>query len=515
MGGAALEWLERVRDQLGRVLTGPQGVAVLPALCMLAFWSGGENALVIVTAALTIAYFLGGAFNPVTQRLTGRANQIPKSEYAQATQNVFDQTQAKTLHSATFAIELEELDQFTDKFGKAATEKTLALLGDRLGTVLRDGDIISQLAPSTFGICLAPVRHLDLEICIQLATRIQAALEEPLSVDGTTGYVSASIGFCQENRAPSPDGNSWLEAAKTAAHAAQQRGPSTIRAFSDQMREKARHRSDLFNEVVIALEKGQIQPWFQPQISTDTGAITGFEALARWDHPEQGILTPPDFLPAIEAAQLTGRLAEVIIYHAFNALNDWDKAGVAIPKVGINFDGADLNNPKLLEKIEWELDRFNLTPDRLAVEVLETVVAGEPDDVIARNINALGKLGCWIDLDDFGTGNASIASIRRFAVNRIKIDRSFVMRADRDAEQQRMIGAILTMAERLEIETLAEGVETVGEHVMLAQLGCDHVQGFGIGKPMPFEVTLDWIARHNAKLQEVPKIMGNQRQQRS
>jgi EAL domain-containing protein (putative c-di-GMP-specific phosphodiesterase class I) len=116
-------------------------------------------------------------------------------------------------------------------------------------------------------------------------------------------------------------------------------------------------------------------------------------------------------------------------------------------------------------------------------------------------------MGCRIDLDDFGTGTASIASIRRFAVSRIKIDRSFVMKADRDPEQQRMISAILTMAERLGIETLAEGVETVGEHVLLAQLGCDHVQGFGIARPMPFEKTLDWIAQHRAKLSDMPRIM--------
>ena len=116
-------------------------------------------------------------------------------------------------------------------------------------------------------------------------------------------------------------------------------------------------------------------------------------------------------------------------------------------------------------------------------------------------------MGCRIDLDDFGTGHASITSIRRFAVTRIKIDRSFVMKADRDPEQQRMISAILTMAERLEVETLAEGVETVGEHVLLAQLGCNHVQGYGIARPMPFDQTLDWISRHKAKLTNVPRIM--------
>jgi EAL domain-containing protein (putative c-di-GMP-specific phosphodiesterase class I) len=199
-------------------------------------------------------------------------------------------------------------------------------------------------------------------------------------------------------------------------------------------------------------------------------------------------------------------LVELMMYHTFTAIKAWDSAGVHVPQVGVNFSAVELNNPRLIEKVKWELDRFNLTPDRLSVEILETVIAGAPDDQVTKNINGLVALGCRMDLDDFGTGHASISSIRRFAVNRIKIDRSFVMKADRDPEQQRMISAILTMAERMNLETLAEGVETVGEHALLAQLGCDHVQGFGIGKPMPFQETLDWISAHEAKLQDAPQI---------
>jgi EAL domain-containing protein (putative c-di-GMP-specific phosphodiesterase class I) len=275
------------------------------------------------------------------------------------------------------------------------------------------------------------------------------------------------------------------------------------------MRLATKARAELREDVVDALATGQIQPWFQPQISTDTGQITGFEALARWHHPIKGIIPPKEFLRAIEQAGQLERLAEVMIYNSFAALQAWDAAGLHVPQIGVNFAGSELSNPKLLEKIKWELDRFDLAPDRLAVEVLETVIASAPDDMITRNINALGKLGCSIDLDDFGTGNASIASIKRFSVSRIKIDKSFVMKADRDPEQQRMISAILTMAERLQVQTLAEGVETVGEHVLLAQLGCDHVQGFGIGRPMPFDKTEEWINAHTAKLQAVPQFMTN------
>jgi EAL domain-containing protein (putative c-di-GMP-specific phosphodiesterase class I) len=200
------------------------------------------------------------------------------------------------------------------------------------------------------------------------------------------------------------------------------------------------------------------------------------------------------------------RLGEVMLYHALTALRAWDSAGLDIPRVGVNFATEELHNPKLIDKIRWELDRFDLPPARLSVEVLETVVTAAPDDTVSRNINGLAKLSCGIDLDDFGTGHAAIASIRRFAVGRIKIDRSFIMKVDRDPEQQRMVNAILTMAERLDLDTLAEGVETLGEHAMLAQLGCGHVQGFGIARPMPFDQTLEWIRAHNAKLQEAPTI---------
>ena len=137
-----------------------------------------------------------------------------------------------------------------------------------------------------------------------------------------------------------------------------------------------------------------------------------------------------------------------------------------------------------------------MTPDRLTVEVLETVVAGRAEDQVIRNLAGLSSLGCTLDLDDFGTGHASITNIRRFSIARIKIDRSFVTRIDTDPDQQMMFSAILTMADRLHLDTLAEGVETAGELAMLAELGCRHVQGFGIARPMPLAQADAWIAEN-------------------
>ncbi|AVO38333.1 putative bifunctional diguanylate cyclase/phosphodiesterase [Pukyongiella litopenaei] len=500
--------LKRLCQQIAPALTGPPALAFLPALTLGAFWWGGEHALLAVALGLPLALLAlgaGGAPAIATEPRDRATGLMLRDEFDRETENLYEQTMNSGLRSSCFVVELDEFREFSARHGQEAADQVLHRTGERILSALRHGDIVARTGDSRFAICLTPVRQLDLETCIALAGRMQAAVEEPAPLGGLTVYVSCSIGFCLRNRAPGDSAADWRQAAAAALNEAQQTGPSAIRAFSAEMQQRRRERSDLRDDAAAALETGQIRPWFQPQICTDTGRITGFEALARWTHPAHGMVSPDRFLPEMEQAGLLSRLGQVILYHAFTALKAWDCAGVDVPRVGINFTTAELRDPGLLDRIGWELDRFDLTPDRLAVEVLESVVS-DCDDIVARNIAGLAELGCRIDLDDFGTGNASIAAIRRFAVSRIKIDRSFVTKADRDPDQHRLLGAILTMAERLGLETLAEGVETVGEHALLAQLGCDHVQGFGIGRPMPFDQTLNWIAAHRNKLNPTPQI---------
>ncbi len=502
--------MTRLHNRLAPVFNRPSVLAFLPAVTLGAFWLGGEQALVVV------ALFLSLSFAVLSTRAgRSRLTSLPRDRvtglilrdgFDELVRHCYADTETSGLRTACFVLHLDDFQAIADRHGQAAADVIAQRCGERIMAALRDGDIAARISDGRFAICLRPVRQLDLELCIQIAGRIQASIEEPVPLDNLSVYVSCSVGFCLRSRAPGQSGQDWLEAATAALTCAKQSGPSAIRAFSSEIHHQARTRSDLRESAVAALENGQLQPWYQPQISTDTGKVTGFEALARWHHPKHGLITPDHFLPALEDAGLMVRLGQVMLYHSLTALKAWDSAGVDVPRVGVNFAGDELRDPALVDKVRWELDRFELTPDRLAIEILETVVTDCPDDTVTRNIARFAALGCRIDLDDFGTGHASIASIRRFAVSRIKIDRSFVMKADRDPEQQRMIGAILTMAERLELESLAEGVETVGEHALLAQLGCDHVQGFGIARPMPFDQTLDWIAAHNAKLLVAPRI---------
>lgn len=507
MRGGIGKWLwARTRVVMAQ-LRRPQLMVFLPALTLGAFWLGGERVLILIALGLPLVFAVAGAFRFESELgARGIAGPAMRLHVLDALDVGLRASADSGRSTACLVLQFDEATVFVARNGRAAQTLVLDRCGERLCSALRDGDTVARLEGGGFAIALGPVRRADLSSLIQLSARLQAAVSEPISIDATRVYVTCSVGFCLAARAPAQTGHALLDAAQVAADEAMRNGPGAIRAFSPDMA-RTRADRDAYREALeTALDESQIRPHFQPQISTDTGQITGFETLARWHHPTRGLLPPSEFLPAIAETGLSERLAEVMLYHALAAMGRWDKAGLRVPTIAVNFSAEELRNPRLPEKLKWELDRFDLMPERLCIEILETVVADAENDVVVHNIAALARLGCGIDLDDFGTGHASITNIRRFDVRRLKIDRSFVTRVDEDRDQQKMVSAILSLAERLGLETLAEGVETSGEHAMLAQLGCGHVQGFGIARPMPFEDTEGWITRHRAQLAAAPRI---------
>ena len=498
-----------IKSSFKAILNGPQILAFLPALVLAGYWIGGELALMVAAIGFPAVIAVYAMLQPLSgkKRKADRLDRRPRpDEFNLALDRALRLARKKTLKTACLVLGLDDFDAITDRYGRSVAQEVVEQLCERVNAAVRSRDSVSRLNDHKFGVVIAPVGHMNLDITLQLAARLQAAVEQPIQLGGTTIYISTSVGFCLDTNFRESSGKHMAEAADLALTVAQRNGPSSIRAYSPDMRDAKVSPNTVSSEVDQALELGQIVPWFQPQISTDTGQVTGFEALARWDHPERGIISPAEFLPKIQQSGEMERLSDVMLTGALGALKAWDEDGIDVPRVGVNFSPDELRNPHLLQKIEWELDKFELTPNRLAVEILETVVATSPDDMVARNISGLSEMGCQIDLDDFGTGHASISSIRRFDIQRLKIDRSFVMKVDQDPEQQRMVSAILLMAERLELDTLAEGVETAGEHAMLAQLGCRHVQGYGIGRPMAFDKTRDWVTSHLANLSAPPSI---------
>ena len=264
--------IAQLRRQVGGAVIGPPALAFLPAFCLAAYWFGGEGALIVITALLPVLYLFAGSVGDRIMVPRGAMigpldepafNELVRTTYAQAKEN--------GRQAATFVIEIDDFKDLIDRHGHSAAETVALRVSDRVISALRSKDSLARLADNRLAVCTEPMRHMDLEMCIQLATRMQTAIEEPISIDGMTVFVTASIGFCQHIHAPRPEGDAWLGAAAIALREAQRRGPSAVRAFSDQMRQHAQAHATLCEEVDSALEDGQIRPWFQPQISTYVG----------------------------------------------------------------------------------------------------------------------------------------------------------------------------------------------------------------------------------------------------
>lgn len=491
--------------QIGAVLAGPPALAFMPAGVLGGYWLWGEGALILLAIGLPLCI--------ATLRCLGRCNAADAGGPGAGMPGLIRHldrsvcaAQRAALHCGCLAITIDETEDLAARHGTAGRARILGNAQERIAAALRGDDRVFPLGDARCAVALAPGRQLDTAAAMQIARRLQRAVAQPMPLGDSTLHVSASVGIALSAQVSPCTGRDLHCAADLALRDARRGGSATIRTYTPDLHLPTPATGQMQAEAVEALEDGQIVPWFQPQLCTDTGRITGVEALARWIHPRRGVISPPDFLPLLERAGRMERLSEVMLCHALGALKSWDRAGLDIPRVGVNFSPQELRNPRLAERIEWEIDRFDLTPDRLMVEILETVVSTAPDDTVSRNINALAAMGCLIDLDDFGTGQASIAAIRRFDVRRLKIDRSFVMKADQHAEQQRMLSAILELANRLGLDTLAEGVETAGEHSMLAQLGCGHVQGYAIARPMPLGQMPGWVAAHDARRALLPGV---------
>ena len=393
-----------------------------------------------------------------------------------------------------------EIDNFHDlrrtRNGKDIRH-VLRVLEDRLKGVLLIRDVVRRLDGDQFVCVVSPLRGLVRAGLLDLTMMIQDKAAEPIPLGDEELQISLSLGCAISSPEQQEDGEELLESARVAQIEAANQGVSMIRVYSTEMKERIDARRSLLAEALRAIKTGEIHAYFQPQLCLSTNEVSGVEALARWNHKIRGVISPAEFLPILEEAGMMRQLGLAMLRDSLRALRKWDDANVHVPRVSVNMSAFELRDPNLVDIIRLELDAFDLTPDRLVIEILETVVARGADDPIIRNLHAISDVGCNIDLDDFGTGHAAITTIQNFSVNRIKIDRSFVSHVDVDESQQQMVNTILMVAKGLSIETLAEGVETTSEIQHMAKNGCGHAQGFAIARPLPPAETLTWLRDYN------------------
>ncbi|MCS6985883.1 MAG: EAL domain-containing protein [Sphingomonadaceae bacterium] len=386
---------------------------------------------------------------------------------------------ADGLHGPTgVAILFVDLDRFksvNDSLGHAMGDRLLAEVAQRLRTTVGAEGQIGRLGGDEFAVVL---RSANAEAAIQLGDRIIAALSAPFDLDGTEVRIGASVGL-----ALGPEDGASVEALMRAADLAlyevKGKGRGSVRRYDREMHARAEARRALELDLRVALERREIRLVYQPIVNALDERIVGFEALMRWRHPRHGDVPPSIFIPMAEESGLIAALGRFALVEATAAAARWP----APLKLSVNLSPLQVEDPEIVSHVREALARSGLDPRRLELELTESVLLDSRESV-AQTLSALRALGCSFALDDFGTGYSSLGYLQKLAFNRIKIDRSFVRASVEDGESTAIIQAIVALAERLGMETTAEGTETRAEFEAMRRLGCGQVQGYYFGRPM-------------------------------
>ncbi|GAB5449540.1 EAL domain-containing protein [Gymnodinialimonas sp.] len=489
--------LHRVAQRIRLALSRVEVLALFPLIALSATWFGFDNLALVTAVGLSTLLAIGGlsaragphGANAQTAVTSGRGALVAMLD------RVSDLAGRDT---ACILVQIDDWSVLHDRWGHDTCEDLAGRIEERLQAALRNGDLLTRLGDARFGIVLSPLASARLGLRDTIAARLAGTITDPLPMRGTALRLTASIGHAAMIQQGVDPADATFKAAEAALAEAVLNGPSAIRAYAPGMGRARALQSSLSEEVEAAIHDGAITAWFQPQIHARTGAVTGMETLARWQHPKHGLLGPKEFFPAVQASGHMPLLGQTILHQALKALLDWDAVNAHIPLISINFSAIELRDTGLAASLAGEVARYGLAPDRVVVEILEDVATQVEDDAIVATLQAMRDAGHRLDLEGFGLGAASLPMLQKLGVTRVKIDQSFVLDVDVDHSKRQTVSAIIAMAKALGIETLANGVETSNEKEAMAALGCDYLQGFGVAHPMGLNNVPDWARAHGA-----------------
>jgi diguanylate cyclase (GGDEF)-like protein/PAS domain S-box-containing protein len=383
-------------------------------------------------------------------------------------------------HVAVLLFDLDGFKEINDTAGHAAGDAVLIEVATRMSSCLRGTDTLARLGGDEFAIVIDDVA--DEAVVDQVATRILAVLQEPITIGSRQFRVTASAGkvMCKADHDP----DEALRAADMAMYAAKSTGKAKVVTFEPVMAEQLLERYALARDLEGAAASGQLVIHYQPTVDLNTGAIRGAEALVRWDHPTRGRIAPLDFIPLAEETGAIVSIGRWVLNTACRQAAHWqhDPATDAIRSVSVNVSGQQLLDHNMVNDVREALRGASLAPERLTLEIPESVLMHDAEAVLVR-LTALKALGVSLAIDHFGAGYSSLSHLRRFPIDILKIDKSFI---DSVAHQgAALVGAIVTMGASLHMETVAEGIEDSEQAAALRELGCDIGQGFLFSRPVP------------------------------
>lgn len=381
---------------------------------------------------------------------------------------------------AFMMIDLDRFKAVNDTLGHQIGDRLLGRVAERLGQLMSDNEVIGRLGGDEFAVVVRDAT--DTARIEKLAQTIIETLSRPYDIDKHTLYVGASVGVATGPR----DGRTaemLIRSADLALYRSKDAGGGTFRSYEPQLHVDAEERRVLEMALRKAVQNCEMHLNYQPVVSADTGDLTGFEALLRWTHPEFGHISPVKFIPLAEDARLIAPIGEWVLRTACDEAARWSSSA----RVAVNVSPDQLHNPAFVSIVASALANSGLPPERLELEVTESVFMREGTGA-TKVLERILDLGVRLSLDDFGTGYSSLGYLSRTRFSSIKIDRSFVQGASKGVpEAIAIIRAVVALAQSLGMATTAEGVETEQEHRMVQDLGCTKVQGYYFGRPLPVE----------------------------
>jgi diguanylate cyclase (GGDEF)-like protein len=401
---------------------------------------------------------------------------------------------ASEMMGELFGLIMVDVDHFkdiNDTLGHDAGDALLKRLAEMLHAAFRAGDTVARLGGDEFAVILRGL-HSEADM-MRPVNALQDLLRRPIEHGGRSFSVSASIGAALHGD-PDADPSHMIKNADIALYRAKDEGRNRSVVFDPSMRSALEQRIELLRDVRAAITAREFVLYYQPVVDIASNSVSGFEALMRWDHPEQGVLTPDRFMAAFEDQDLSLKLGDLAFETALKQMREWLDAGVEFGRVAVNISAAQFRSGRLAEEVQDRLDRWNVPCDRLTIEVTENVYMGWGSEMVSDTVRKLHKAGVMIALDDFGTGYASLANLRQFPIDRLKIDKSFVQ----NTEDAAIVKAVITLGTSMGMKVVAEGVEDQEQLDALADYGCDQIQGYHFSRPMPAVMVPGYLQRFGA-----------------
>ncbi len=392
------------------------------------------------------------------------------------------EAQRNRLHGALLFIDLNRFKPINDTLGHAIGDRLLQQVGERLRVAVRSEDVVARLGGDEFVVALFDITRR--EHATVVAQKIMTALDPPFWIEAHELKISASIGISIYPR-DGFDTESLLRMADIAMYRAKQSGQDGYAFYSHEMNQRALDRLKIESGLRHGIDNGELLLHYQPKVDIASGRIVGAEALVRWYPPSGSMVPPGEFIPIAEESGLIVRLSAWVLEAALAQVQRWRAAGLPLVKIAVNLSARDFS-PSLAERLQLLLDSHDVPPEWLELEITEGMLTHSSDEVVAM-MDALNALGVSLALDDFGTGYSSLSYLKRFPIHTLKIDQSFVRGIPHDGNDCAIAGAIVSIAQRLGHNVIAEGVETHAQLEFLKALGCQEIQGYLFSPPVPPE----------------------------